>query len=153
MRSWGVVLIALIWLLALSTVAFAQAPLNGHAEANEAVTVKAGVRSVELPPAAVDKNGKPLPRRAATFALASAPFVYMIETSEQLMECSEFELRAEECRPSTLGQQVLTRTWIVKREGRWWLCAGPERAAECLDPPAFNGGRGNASFRHPSSKR
>lgn len=129
------------------------APLNGHAEANEAVSEHSGARAVELPPALVDKNGIRLPPRRATFPIANAPFFFMIETPDQLMECTQFEVNTKECRPSTLGQQVLTRTWIVKRQGRWWLCAGPERAAECLDPPGFNSGRGNAAFRHPSSKR
>lgn len=153
MKSWSGFLVALIWLLALSAAALAQPVLDGHAEGNEAVSEKAGQRVVELPPAVVGKSGKPLPPRKATFPIANAPFVFMIETQAQLLECSEFEVRADECRPSTIGQQVLTRTWIVKRQGRWWLCAGPERSAECLDPPGFNGGSGNPAFRQPFSKR
>lgn len=152
MKSWTAFICSLAWLLLFAAMAAAQSiSPDLYASNNEAVgRTTEGKRVVEPPPQLVSKSGKPLPRVLAVLRAQDATFVFMIETADRLVECSHAELRPDECQPSTIGAEVRSRTWIVKRRGRWWECAGPSHDAECIDPPAYNGGRGTASLRLPA---
>ena len=107
-------------------------------EANEIFTTdKDGVKRIMLPPVPVDRNGKRVVAKAKP--LAAAVYLYMIQTFDGLIECSEPAIEQGACRPSSIGNYVSYRTWVVRRSGKWLHCAGPAKDAKCWAPPAQNG--------------
>ena len=106
-------------------------------EANEIFTTdKDGVKRIMLPPVPVDRNGKRVVAKAKP--LAAAVYLYMIQTFDGLVECSEPAIEQGACRPSSIGSYVSYRTWVVRRSGKWLHCDGPGRQAKCWAPPAQN---------------
>lgn len=145
---------ALVGLMLSSPLVHAQtiAGPNVYAEGNEAVSKdSAGRRKVELPPMPVGGSGKPQRLTADPMPVATSPFVYMLETNDGLTECTHPYVRDGECQPSSIGTKKRSRIWMVKRNGKWWLCGGPARSAECYDPPAYNGGKGTDTWRMPTT--
>jgi hypothetical protein len=115
--------------LAIAALAIASACARAadySAAANEAVTVdEHGRRRVELPPGS---NSKPLVHQPVPPA---GGVVYMIETERGLVECSGRVYRRDECRASSIGSIRMIRAWVVKRQGKWLQCGGPEASARC----------------------
>jgi hypothetical protein len=96
---------------------------------NEAVHVdqRTGERTVDLPPG----SGPGGSRRLLTPFADPSGEVFLIETKKGLVECSQALYRDKECRAPTFGQGRRPRTWVVKRQDKWWRCSRPARDAGC----------------------
>ena len=106
-------------------------------EGNEIFYIdKEGVKRIMLPPPLIDRTGKRVVPKAKP--LDKAVYLYMIQTFDGLIECSEPAIEQGACRPSSIGNYVSYRTWVVRRSGKWLHCDGPSRQAKCWAPPAQN---------------
>ena len=131
-----VIAVALAASAAIAPVVDAQ-PLT-RAQNNEVFyTDKEGKQRVMLPPMPRDGNGKPATPTPDPYPLGDTrgSLVYMIETGQGLIECSELHRRL--CRASTFGKRQQVRYWIVRRNGLWHMCNGPEATATCVVPIAL----------------
>lgn len=61
----------------------------------------------------------------------------MVETTDGLLECTEFYARRGTCRASTYGAQKLSRRWIVKTGGEWQQCQFPDLGSKCVSIKAL----------------
>ena len=134
---------ATLVLAALVPHAAAQPGPRMHAEANEAVYVdQFGNKKYRMPPQPMRPDGTPQGKPVRPFTFVDT--AYMVETSNGLMECASLWL--DTCRPSTYGTgQLMTRWWIVLRNGIWYSCFGPARTDKCIAMVAYNGPKGDTS--------
>ena len=115
---------------ALCCAAASAQPKGATVPYNEAVKVVGGQRQVQLPPMSNDEK---VSFYEAGFSKGDRYIgIYMIETAAGLVECVDPLYHARSCRPSTYGQKVLHRTWIVLRGKSWQMCLGPDRVERCL---------------------
>ena len=97
---------------------------------NEAVRIVDGKRVVEAPPLTptaqryVDGGGKFPPPSAASE-------VFMIESSDVLVECSSPSISKTACLPSTLGKTKRPRVWTVKLNNVWLHCESRGTPRKC----------------------
>jgi hypothetical protein len=112
------------------TASFAQ-----FVKGNEAVAVLPdGSKRVETPPLPSASLAKPCPADQAGCAGGGWK---MVETSNGLMECTEFYARPGTCRASRYGTQKRTRVWIVKSKSQWLQCQYPDLASKCVSTKAL----------------
>lgn len=99
---------------------------------NEAVrTSTSGERIVELAPlpsAGPILKSKPCMAHAGCHA---GPW-HMVETRDELMECTEVYAREGTCRASSYGTTKLSRIWVVKAGGQWLQCQYPDLGSKCV---------------------
>ena len=94
-----------------STVSCAQ-----FVKGNEAVRFMAdGSKRVETPPLPGAALAPPCPALRAGCAGGGWK---MVETTQGLVECTEFYARTGTCRASTYGTQKASRVWIVKAKSQ-----------------------------------
>ncbi len=113
---------------------------------NEAVKVIDGVRHVQLPPLSNDDRVKfsvSLPPEKKTAETPQQAWLQgikwdtpereqqmgwiMVETDEGLVECTDPVYHPNQCRPSTYGQKLLSRTFLVLYRGQWMACVNPAK--------------------------
>lgn len=124
-------------LIALAPLVFASeksaAEPGATAPYNEAVRIEGGRRVVEVLPfpshmnSAVKFFKTPEQDRPHT-----APVV-VIETPDGLQDCigtSWYHPKA--CSPSSFGKEKRLRTWLVKRDGKWFGCTNQMKPASCV---------------------
>lgn len=127
---------ALVTTLALAALATAMPAEAQFVKGNEAVkALPDGSRQVETPP---------LPKASVLAAPCKADGPgcspngwVMVETPQGLQECTEFYARPGTCRASTYGSEKRPRRWIVKTNGQWMQCPGPEITSRCVSTKAL----------------
>ena len=106
-----------------------------YVKGNEAVRVMPdGTKRVETPPTAGAVLAAPCP--ADRKGCGGGGWM-MVETTDGLLECTEFYARRGTCRASTYGAQKLSRRWIVKTGGEWQQCQFPDLGSKCVSIKAL----------------
>lgn len=114
----------------VSTMASAQ-----FVKGNEAVKVMPdGSKRVETPPLPSIPLAPPCPADRPGCVGSSWK---MVQTSEGLVECTEYYARVGTCRKSTYGNQKLSRLWIVKVKSQWLQCQYPDLGSKCVSTKAL----------------
>ena len=126
--------------IALATVLIALGSSQGSAMAangatasyNEAVRTVNGQRVVDvLPFPAHMKHALAYLKRPEQYPTNQS--VNSIETQQGLMDCvGTLWYHPQACSRSTLGKQVLDRTWVVEMNGRWFTCATYTTSKSCV---------------------
>ncbi len=94
---------------------------------NDAVRSVGGQRVVDLPPAIPGYS----PTRRPPKLDGPAGGRYMVETPTGLVQCTSPMVERESCEPSDLGQVQRWRSWVIKRQGQWQVCAEPVVGSQC----------------------
>lgn len=117
-------------LLTLGATTSSAQPSGPAFPGNEAVRITDGKRVVEAPPLTptaqryVDGGGK-LPPPSASGE------VYMIESTQGLVECRGTYLSNTACIPATIGKVKRPRFWTVKLNGVWSHCDSRGASRKC----------------------
>ena len=122
-------------LLGAAIAAASSASVAQYVKGNEAVKVMTdGTKRVVTPPLPTATLAAPCP--AAKAGCAGGGWL-MVETSNGLMECTEFYARPSTCRNSTYGTEKRSRLWIVKTGSQWMQCQYPDLASKCVSTKAL----------------